>query len=77
MRRSDADSFVRWKRGVDDSIRQLKQGRNLGTKQAESFQIGKVVLTAEEQDDGSVILYVKHVNQSAGSRQQIARVNPR
>ena len=71
---SDTDSFLHWKRTVDDSIRQLKQGRNLGRKQAASFQIGKVVLTSEEQADGSVILYARHVQASPSNRVQVGVV---
>lgn len=69
MRRvSSEGDFLRWKQAVDDAIRQLRQARNLGTKQAKSFQIGKVVMTAEEQGDGSVVLYARHAEAVSGNR---------
>ena len=45
---STEDEFLRWKQSVDSAIRQLQQGRNLGTKQADRFQVGLVVFFTEE-----------------------------
>ena len=61
-------------REKDAAIRQLRQGRNLGTKQAERLQVGKVVFFTEEQADGSVNIYVKHVHAPSGNRLMLGNV---
>lgn len=73
-RTSEDDGFIRWKAGVDDSVRQLKQGRNLGTKQADRFQVGQVVFFTEEQPNGSVNIYVKHALAPSGNRLLLGNV---
>lgn len=65
---STEDEFIRWKKQVDGALRQLRQGRNLGTKQAAQFQVGKVVFFTEELANGSINIYVKHAQAPSGNR---------
>jgi hypothetical protein len=71
---STEDEFLRWKQSVDSALRQLQQGRNLGTKQADRFQVGLVVFFTEELGDGSVNIYVKHAHAPSGNRLLLGNV---